>query len=518
MRVLLIEDNADHATLVRAALAGHAVVHVERLRDALERDDLAGFDVALADLSLPDAKDLDAVEALRGQAPYLPLVVLTSQPDDAIAEEALARGAQDFLVKEEFLSSSYVAVGMLQRSIRYAVRREDVQRENRRLVGTLQENQGLLERKNDHLRALCDTAQKFVENVSHDFRTPLTVIKEYSSLIRDGIVGNVTAEQRRMLHVVEDRADDLNTMVDDLLDVSQLEAGLLNVWRRKTSLARVADHVMSGLERKAAVRGVELVAAVDESLPDVFCDEEKVGRVIVNLVVNAIKFCREHGRIELWARTDEQRREVVVGVTDNGPGISPEKLEIIFERFAQGSSHPRQNVKGFGLGLSIARELTELNLGRIAVRSELDVGSTFTFTLPYAHADEVFARYIQRIRRLDSGSALCSPVTVTASSIAGARDLDDLDVFLSHNVRNGDLALRVGDRRWLIVLSAPPAEVRDFISRTKQEMAELNRNRPLGALPAIEFEIEKVMLLTDSLEDLQRAAAPLLQTKELCYA
>jgi signal transduction histidine kinase len=493
------------------------VVHVDRLHKALELGDLPGFEVALTDLTLPDAQGLETVKRLRTQAPDLPLVVLTSMADDRLAQEALGQGAQDYLSKEEFIGNSALAAGLLGRAMRYAVFREGVMRENRRLVGSLQDSKTLLERKNERLRALCDTAQKFVENVSHDFRTPLTVIKEYSSLIRDGVVGEVTAEQRRMLHVVEDRADDLNTMVDDLLDVSKLEAGLLHVWRRRTEISRIVEHIIPGLERKAAVRGVSLVNSIDDSLPAVFCDEDKVGRVVVNLVTNAIKFCSDSGRVELWARADAECHEVVVGVTDNGPGIPAHKLDKIFERFAQGSAHLRQVAKGFGLGLSIARELIDLNLGRIDVSSVVGAGSTFTFSVPYADVEEVFARYICRTRALDGDCAVCAPLTITADPAASARDLDDLDVFLSHNVRGNDLALRVENARWLVVLYVPPVELEDFVNRTLVEMADLNRNRPLGPLPTIEFHHEEPLLLTDQLASLRKTVAPLLRAQELCY-
>jgi signal transduction histidine kinase len=518
VRLLLIEDNEDHACLVREALSAHAVVHVTRLQDAFSRGDLAEFEAVVTDLSLPDAQGMEAVHRLRAELPKLPLVVLTSMFDDAAVQSALKQGAQDFLVKDEFLTSSVVARSMLTRAIRSAVFRESVLSENRSLVESLKESKSLLERKNDRLRALCDTAQKFVENVSHDFRTPLTVIKEYSSLIRDGVVGEVTAEQRRMLNVVEDRADDLNTMVDDLLDVSKLEAGLLNVWRRKTSIAAIARHILPGLERKAEVKGMKLLTTIPADLPAVYCDEEKAGRVIVNLVVNAIKFCGKGGRVELWAREGEQPGEIVVGVTDDGRGIDSEKLETLFQRFRQGANGDQHETKGFGLGLSIARELTDLNLGQIRVSSAPGAGSTFTFTIPQADIDGIFERYIERVRGLEGACSICSVMRITMDSPTSSRDVDDMDAFLSHNVRRDDLTLRVADDCWLALLLVPPVEAEEFVLRVQRELAELNRNMPLGPLPKIEFHDEGVLMLTDPMSALKERAASLLSPRVPCYA
>jgi signal transduction histidine kinase len=156
-----------------------------------------------------------------------------------------------------------------------------------------------LETKYQRLARLYRTAHQFVDNVSHEFRTPLTVIKEYVSLIREGIVGPVSDEQSKMLHVVEDRADDLNTMVDDMLDVSKLESGLLGVYRQECDIAQVLRHVRPALERKAVVKGVELQWDIEPGLPSIYCDPEKAGRVLINLSINAIKFCGQPGHVRI---------------------------------------------------------------------------------------------------------------------------------------------------------------------------------------------------------------------------
>ena len=220
----------------------------------------------------------------------------------------------------------------------------------------LETARGLLEKKNHRLARLYRTAHRFVDHVSHEFRTPLTVVKEYVSLMCDGLLGPTNAEQQRFLDIVNNRADDLNHMVDDMLDVSKLEAGILTVYRTPACLADIVNHVRVGLERRATLQDVRLEIEMPHDLPPIYCDTEKIGRVLVNLVVNAIKFSRRpvcpYDR-PLEAGADE----VLVRVSDNGPGIPPQDLPRLFRRFKQLGAPTNASTKGFGLGLSIAREL-----------------------------------------------------------------------------------------------------------------------------------------------------------------
>src|SRR5690606_16188025 len=148
----------------------------------------------------------------------------------------------------------------------------------------------LLKRKNRRLKRLYETAHRFVDNVSHEFRTPLTVIKEYVGLVHDGVLGGLSEEQADMLEVVTDRADDLNNMVNDMLDISKLDAGMLGLWRKTCNVSDMIERVRPSLERKSHLKQVAIEFDIPETLPQVFCDDEKIGRVIVNLAINAIKF------------------------------------------------------------------------------------------------------------------------------------------------------------------------------------------------------------------------------------
>lgn len=251
------------------------------------------------------------------------------------------------------------------------------------------------------------------------FRTPLNVIREYTSLIREGVRGEVNVKQGDFLDVVGYRIDDLNTMVDDMLDSSKLEAGTMGVHRQSVDPASILDRPISGLQLKAKVRGIELLLKADSDLPDVFCDPEKISRVITNLVANAIKFCDdETGLIIVAIEHRTQGHEIEISVSDNGLGIEPDDLGQLFDRFRQMGTSTQSSTKGFGLCLNIAQELVDQSFGAISVESTVDVGTTFRFTVPVDDWRDIVQRFSVRLARDDPQTS----VVVVEAEVIGNVD------------------------------------------------------------------------------------------------
>lgn len=246
----------------------------------------------------------------------------------------------------------------------------------------LRKSSDLIAKQNTELNAMAERAHRVVDDVSHEFRTPLAVIKEFASIISDGLAGPVSEQQGQYLKIMSGAVVDLNHMVEDLLDSSKLRAGRLRVERRPYSVETIFENGRAALARKASSRSIVIEEHVEEGLSRVFADEEKVRRVISNLMTNAIKFSPEGSTIVLSATSSELPGEVRIGVTDRGPGLSEEDIDSLFGRFQQVSTARSVAAKGFGLGLSIAQELTWLNLGKISVESQKGKGATFSFTLP----------------------------------------------------------------------------------------------------------------------------------------
>jgi signal transduction histidine kinase len=482
--VLLVEADDGHARLVQSALAhgGHYTVHrAPSLREALAALVSTPIDVVVADPALPDGRGVGAVAALRNQRRDLPLVVLTSLMDDAAATAALDHGAQDCLPIDGLTPDN------LRRAIRHAMQRQSNLIDTERLLAELQLAQLQLEKKNHSLARLCRTAHRFVDNVSHEFRTPLTVIKEYGSLLRDGLLGEVNDEQRHFLDVLNDRSDDLNRMVDDMLDISKLGAGILGICRCNCQLRDILRRLQPGLERKALLKRIDFRVDVDKDLAFVYADPEKVGRVITNLVVNAFKFCGEPGVVRLSASQPAPGKQVRISVSDNGVGIRPEDMRKLFRRFKQVGSKGRAGAKGFGLGLNIARELVDLNFGTMQVSSEVGLGSVFSFTLPPAEPRHVIRRYLRALERQRHRPPQICLLAASIAADSPPPALDEVGDFLSGVLRRDDLLFRV-EAGWQIVLACAQAEIEKFVGRAQCALEAANRNRPLGDLPPIVFE------------------------------
>ncbi|TWT74516.1 Non-motile and phage-resistance protein [Posidoniimonas polymericola] len=486
IEVLLVEDDPDDRFLLEKQLRRDrgkiCITSAESFAEAVEHLSSRDFSVVLTDLSLPDSVGVETVSRLRQHAGRTPILVLTSLDDEAIEHEIVDAGAQDYLVKGE------VGGRAVTRAVMHAVQRQNALNEVTSLVAELESSQMLLTRKNEDLKRLYNTAQEIVDNVSHDLRTPLTVIKDYVAMISEGLIGEINAEQRRMLNKVSVRADDLNNMVDDLLDASKLESGLLGTWRRPVELGSVLDRVAPLLVQRAEVNQVALTIDCDDNTPRVFCDCEQVSRVLTNLTVNAVKYSGKGGEVSLWARHEPRDRQVRIGVTDTGPGIDHDSLKKIFQRFEQLSNAGGIASKGFGLGLNIAHMLCRLNLGELSVESEVGKGSTFSFTIPVAEPDEVLRRWL----RGHPGAPELRLKELRVDEAVSEQSADELDNFLNCFVRRGDLLLRVGERAWLVVMAVGSVEAAQWCDRMKQELQRANRNRPLGPLPDFEVTLRCV--------------------------
>lgn len=229
---------------------------------------------------------------------------------------------------------------------------------------------------------------EFVSNVSHELRTPMTSIKGYTDLLLMGAAGEISPPQLRLLDAIRRNADRLKTLVDDLLDISWIETGRTDLKREIVSIAsiienEIGDHVRGRIQHED--KDIDFSVELEPRMPPLFADPEKITRIIMNLVDNAINYTRDGGEVAVSAAAilDGQREpSVKIRVRDSGVGIAPKHLERIFERFYRVEEDSIQERPGTGLGLSIVRSLVEMHGGEISVESELGVGSTFTVTLP----------------------------------------------------------------------------------------------------------------------------------------
>ncbi len=232
----------------------------------------------------------------------------------------------------------------------------------------------------EKLKAVDKMKSDFFSSMSHELRTPLTSIKEGVSLLQDGVGGTVNEKQKRLLAILSEESKRLIDLVNSLLDLSKMEAGMMTYAFEQASLAPLIGRATTEITPLIEVKKIALQKKIDEKLPVVRVDREKILQVLRNLLGNAVKFTPERGEVTVSARI--VNREVQVVVSDTGPGIAKENLTRIFEKFHQATStHPGRH-KGTGLGLAIVRHVITAHGGRVWVESEPGHGSSFIFVLP----------------------------------------------------------------------------------------------------------------------------------------
>ena len=257
--------------------------------------------------------------------------------------------------------------------------------ENVRLFQEIQEKNRQLEIANGRLQELDRLKSDFVANVSHELRTPLTAIKGAIDLLLREVAGPLTEKQTHYLTRVRSNTQHLAGLINDLLDLSKIESGKIEVKSSRISLAGLVHEVVESLRPVAAEKVIGLEAAITEPSILVWADRDKVNQVLMNLIGNAIKFTPAQGQVTLSASINGNG-SVQVSISDTGPGVPPDEKEKIFDKFYQIAQVGEVKPKGTGLGLAICRALVELQGGRIWVESQANHGSTFYFTLPLAGA------------------------------------------------------------------------------------------------------------------------------------
>jgi signal transduction histidine kinase len=220
---------------------------------------------------------------------------------------------------------------------------------------------------------------EFLANMSHELRTPLNAVLGYTELIGDGIYGEVPAKIRDVMTRIDRSGRHLLGLINDVLDLSKIEAGQLTLSLADYSMQELVQTVFAAVESLAAEKKLALTVEVPAGLPPGRGDERRLSQVLLNLVGNALKFT-EAGAVRIGAGLEDG--QFLVSVADTGPGISPADRERIFEAFQQVDSSLTRKKGGTGLGLSIARRIVELHGGRLWVESEPGYGATFSFTVP----------------------------------------------------------------------------------------------------------------------------------------
>jgi signal transduction histidine kinase len=365
LQILLVEDNAGDVRLLREMFSKESpdsfeLTHLSRMHDAEVRLAQGGVDIVLLDMGLPDGHGIDTLRRARAAAPDVVMIVLTGLDDEVLAAEAIKEGAQDYLIKGQIENRA------LPRALRHAIERHRLQAET-----------DLMRAQQLQLR------DQFLSHVSHELRSPLTSIYSFSTIIADGLAGETNPQQDDYLQIILRNVRQLQSMIEDLLEVTQAEAGKLSVELEPVSLYDAIVYAVDTLQGAAVAKEIPLTLYPSAPLPSAYADPTRLRQILTILLDNAVKFTPVGGVVGVQARvlkTDPGFLQVEV--SDTGCGISPEVTEHIFERLYQVTDPGREGRKGLGLGLHIAKELVTRQGGQIWVKSEPERGSHFFFTVP----------------------------------------------------------------------------------------------------------------------------------------
>lgn len=377
-----------------------------------------------------------------------------------------------------------MAVNEMVRHLRIILEEERSMRDN------LEKSRAELEAANDKLKELDLMKSEFLNTVSHELRTPLTSIKAFAEILLDN-VGEDVETQTEFLEIINKESDRLTRLINNLLDLSRIEAGRMKWDSEQLDLHEVAESALMALRGSAEKKGLIVEADLEEDLPTVG-DKDKLIQIITNLLGNAIKFTSEGGKIVVRAH----RKDLLtarIEVADSGVGIAPEFHESIFEKFSQVDSSETRDIKGSGLGLPIARSIAEHHGGKLFVESEAGVGSTFIVELPL-HVEEEAPAETQETKKpvhVDLTPGQTVLVVDDEPSIRRfLRHILEAEGFLVIESRSGEDAVAIARRELpalvLLDLVLPDIDGFEVLSRLKDKVE--TQDIPVIILSIIEDE------------------------------
>lgn len=392
LRILVIDDDEVDRLAIRRHLSKTSlqvdITEAENAATAKEYLSQANFNCIFLDFRLPDADGLTLVKQLRFEGYRLPIIVLTGQGDEQIAVELMKAGASDYSAKSRLSSES---VASIIRNAMRVYRAEQIiqsaQEQLRRTNALLkQQNQELedqrqqIEQQNLQLLEANRHKSEFLATVTHELRTPLNSIMGFSQILKSQTKGSLNNYQMEMVNRIFSNGESLLNLVNDILDMSTIEASRLDLAPFYFDLDVLFQELISELNLLADKKGLELKLITNLENKTVYNDRRRLKQILVNLISNAIKFT-DQGYVQIKVNT-LTRNSIEIIVKDTGIGISAEQLRYIFHPFRQGDQTTQRRYPGTGLGLAITHSLVSMMEGFIDVGSEPGVGTTFRVQIP----------------------------------------------------------------------------------------------------------------------------------------
>jgi len=393
----------DGYDIVLAADGEEALAYVRKHFQEQDKRSGIGVDLVIMDIKMPPPGGIEVMRQLRELDPDTVVILITGYASLDTAIQAVRYGAYDYLTKPLDNASDLLAVVQraldkrrllvnnrrLLHQLRYAYEEnlrllEEMQDLNRDLELRIAERTRELEQANRRLKGLDRLKSELLANVSHELYTPLNAVIGFSQALLDGLHGQLSSAQGRLVESIHGSGQRLRASFDDLIDMAQLSASEVTIYPQSVSLRAVLEGTKSLLERSVKEKKLRVVLEMAPNIETVWADEAKLKRMLYELLSNAVKFTPEGGQVTLEAALypAEQPSELRLAVSDTGVGVASEDLEEIFDPFRQVDSSLSRRFGGMGLGLALVRHYAELHGGRVWAESEPGLGSTFTLGLP----------------------------------------------------------------------------------------------------------------------------------------
>lgn len=358
------------------------------------------FDCIFLDFRLPDIDGIKFIKQLRYEGNYLPIIVLTGQGDEQIAVELMKAGATDYLAKSRLSTDSLNSLIRHAMNAYRAEQRVRIAQAQLRQTNNLLKQQNLeleiqrrqIEQQNLQLSEANRHKSEFLATMSHELRTPLNSILGFSQVLKSQTKGQLNDYQLKMANCIYSNGESLLNLVDDILDMSTIEANRFELHPTFFDLEALILETVSELHLLADKKGLEIRLAIALQEKRVYNDRQRVKQVLINLLSNAIKFTHE-GYVSVEVRTPA-KNSVEILVRDTGIGMTDEQIRTVFHPFSQGDQTVKRKYSGTGLGLAITHSLVSMMEGLIVVNSQLDQGSTFQVQIPRKIANSTRAEIV----------------------------------------------------------------------------------------------------------------------------
>jgi len=365
MNILIVDDDPDARKTFGKILKtkGFDVEEAGTGSEAIASCGAKFFNLALIDVRLPDTSGLEVLKAVHGINEDTIAIMMTGYAALDSSVEAMNQGAFSYITKPVNMDQALIV-------IEKAVEKQRLSLENKRLLKELSA-------ANEKLKELDQRKSAFVANVSHELKSPLAIIKGFLVLILDGAVGEINSKQRNCLEIGKRNIERLIRLVTDLLDISKIEAGKMEMRRENFDIAVLVNEILVDYEKELAKKQISLKKDIQENIGAIWADRDKISEVVINLLNNAVKYTTAGG--EVGIKLISKENELYFEISDTGPGIPEEYKDKIFDKFERITT---EKMEGTGLGLPIAKDIVELHKGKIWVESEAGKGSVFKVKLP----------------------------------------------------------------------------------------------------------------------------------------